>query len=663
MAKAIQLLKRGAELVRAKRWREAVEVYLQGTEKDPTDRRCWLGLGVCLLRVGNFGMSHIALQRAERMGHPRASRALSWLEEAKRRATRAEGALAAAVPAKTVRPPAEKRVPEEAPPPRPAVLPEGEKLDLGRQIPIMLVEPIEPDREAITKAIQGNIKNAEVDAAPYTISCADTLSSKVYQDVAVLDWDADPSAAAGLVQILKLKRPEMQIVCLTEEWDPAKCATILEMGADYHLVKEPHFASVIPFIIAQLERRDTAVIRRHETQEGRGRAERWPDFLNAVGNPIMLVDTDYKILEANRAAMTEFGRKETELISQRYPTVLYGGGEPPESCPLLQVLEREKPASGEIYHADTQKAFQVQAWPVLSDTGRVSSVIALLGEETAPGRAESGVPSEAARWGSVLDQGVDKLQCGIVVLDAEGRVTWLNSLAADFLCADKESLVGRDYVEVLSQCLGDVMETPQTFIDMLVNAHLMGESLKDHALRLGTREEGDTLKYWSTPVEGGAPSVRRVEHYYPAEQVAGGESAAQAVGSLKDPIIEAVRDMLFTTNDQGNIIWSNPAAAATTGYSGEDLRGMAVSDLAAPEAREKARKLLQRTLTAGASVSGEEIAMVRADGKRRWAELSLLPLRDEKGEKLHGAQGVLRDITERRMTEAIRDILAGSGGP
>ena len=108
MGKALQFLRKGAELVREKRWREAVEVYLQGTEDDPTDPRCWLGLGVCLSRVGNWGMSRIALERAQKMGHPRAERALSWVEQAQRRAAEKERISGGAAPVKAAGPTAER---------------------------------------------------------------------------------------------------------------------------------------------------------------------------------------------------------------------------------------------------------------------------------------------------------------------------------------------------------------------------------------------------------------------------------------------------------------------------------------------------------------------------------------------------------------------------
>ena len=65
-----------------------------------------------------------------------------------------------------------------------------------------------------------------------------------------------------------------------------------------------------------------------------------------------------------------------------------------------------------------------------------------------------------------------------------------------------------------------------------------------------------------------------------------------------------------------------------------------------------------RTVAAGTRALKEAVVLTRADGKRCWAELTLLPLVEQQSGKTQGTQGVLRDITERRITEAIRDVLA-----
>ena len=526
----------------------------------------------------------------------------------------------------------------------------------------MLVEPVERDRDLITQAIEGTIKNAEVVSVPYTVSCADTLSRRVHYYVAVLDWDAEPNAAAGLTQILKIKRPEMLTVCLTNNWNPQKSAKILATGADYHLVKSLDIGRILPLIISQWARRDRAVLQQFEAEEAEIIPQRWPDCMNALGEAMMLVDRDCKVLQANEAALKLFQKGEARLIGQPYSMALYGTDAPPESCPLQKVLQSARATSENIYHTESETALRVQAWPVFSEPGRASAAIALLSQAGLPQAADQDVQGSAEGMASVLNEGVDRLQCGIAVLDDEGRITWISSLAADFLCGDRDALIGKDYLELLSRSARDLMAEPESFIEAVANAHRTGGSIAGRPLEVANSHESVTLKYWSTLVQDGPSSVRRVEHYYPAEQVVKLSSPRPADSQNMDELAGAIGDMLFTVDENGGITWSSPAAAET-GYGEERLRGMPLADLAAPEARESVRNLLQHAIHDGVRTWKEEVVVTCANGKRRSAQLTLLPHKNGQPGGPHAVEAVLHDVTHRQMTKAIRAILSGDGEP
>lgn len=778
MAKATHLLRKAAELVRERRYQDAVEAYLQATEADPRDSRAWFGLGVCLYRVGNLDVSRIALERARQMGFARAEEALARVQAAgERRIAEGKGAKATITRADVGKRAAREATEFQEPPPRPTTRPEQDKISLDRFVRVIVIENIQADCQAITEAVEGTIKDIEVIATDYGVSTSDTMSSRIRAEVVVLDWDTAPDAAAGLIQILKIKEPGLLVICLTEQWDPETAVEVLEAGADYHLVKEPHFASVIPLVIAQWARRDRALAQQQKAKGTEGAEEAWPDALNAVGEMLIHVASDYTILQANQAALRGFRKVEAEFIGTSYSRILYGEDQPPDSCPLLQVFQTARPASGEIRCPEPETTLSAHAWPVLSYAGKVSGAIALLREPagaepavqapkerewlaemanagivmmdpdgtlqyadsgfctmldqteealvgqpiqslTPPGQQESlreclqaavdrgeaserlslersdgstvrvearvahfagadeahliltafSVPelagaeqefwTEARRFASVLNEGVDKLECGVVVLDARGSITWANSLAAELCSEQKETLIGRDYLELLADNLQDSIENAESFLTALTDAHERNAALEDYSLRIGDVAGREALSYWSTPVEGGSHFVARVEHFYPAQEAAAVELTVPAGTDSLAGIAAAVPEMLFTADAEGKITWCNPAAAAITGYKTRRIPGMTLTDLAVPEARVDLQGLMERAL-AQPSVQKGEFLMARRDATRYWGEMTLLSIRQEGKAELMVVQGVLRDITDRKMTEAIRDILAG----
>ena len=781
MAKATHLLRQASELVREKSYPEAVEVYLQATETDPTDCRAWFGLGVCLYKIGNLDVARIALERAQKMGYPKADAALTHLQVAERRRSAEHSGAKATVPQPGVKKPAPLRTVEQQAP-RPLSKPDEEKMDLDRYLRVMLVENLESDRETITQALEGNIRHLEVVSVPYTASTSDTMSGTVHFDVAIMDWDADPDAASGLIQILKIKRAALLVICLTEAWDAETAVQIFEAGADYHVVKEPHYALTLPLILARWARRDRAVALTQRGKDTDSAAEKWPDSINSLGEVLLYVAADYAVVHANRTMMKTFRVREEQVVGRSYCETLYGQEEPPETCAVARALASGAPATGEFNHPQLRKTFVINAWPDITPGGSVAGVVVLL-REKAPAemmprelrerewlyrnlaeRANAGIamvgpkgslcyvnrgfctmldhtvdetsdkpienfvpvedqqslreclevaldigesggrlnlqradgsrfPAEAriarfsseeetylvitfigiaeleeaekalwderSKFAGILDKGVSRLDCGVVVLDRGNHITWINGRAAQLFAKEREALLGTDYGRLLADFASASVQDPDRFLGALDDAHKADRPLEGYALTLAKSPDGDGLQYWSTPAESGSAAVHRVEHFYTAKRPAPVVALPEGKTDSLSQIAAAMPELLFTTDDRGCITWCNSAASTLAGYSERNLVGKDLTSLASESGRTALADMVHEALDAGQRVAGREVLINRADGGRFWAELTLLPTSN--GHK--GLQGALRDVSDRKMTDAIRAILSGVVAP
>ncbi len=651
MAKATHLLRKAAELVRQRKYQDAVEAYLQATEVDPRDSRAWFGLGVCLYRVGNLDVAAIALERAHHMGYPRAQEALDRVKAAEeKRDAEGRGAKATISAAEAEERASERASAFEEAPPRAAARAEAERIDLDRFVRVMIIENIKSDLEAMVQAVEGTLKNVEVSTADYGVSTSDTMSNRVRAEVVVLDWDTAPDAAAGLIQILKIKEPALLVVCLTEKWDPETAVQILEAGGDYHILKEPHFASIIPLIIAQWARRDRAVAQREKAREGKAVSEAWPEPISALGAMLMHVAADYTVIQANPAAMKGLRKAEEDLIGKSYSEVFYGEEEPPDECPLLRVLQSSEPVAGQVQPEGLNTSFSVRAWPVLSYSGKVSGAVALLGEAGADAPEAQDLKDREWLYRSLTEGAA----AGMAMVDSEGGVQYANGALCDMVGEDEEALIGQPF-ESLVQPKGR-----DEFGDWLLEAARTGSAAGQFALekRNGSGvsvgisaaplgKDDEALLVLTVIEAATAPEAERVVVEVPSD--AGAEGLAG--------LAAAVPEMLFISDAEGNITWCNPATGSITGYEHAQAVGMVVQDLAASDSHAQLAGLFQKVLAASGQVHREEMVMARRDGRRYWGELSLLSIQHE-GKPV--VQGALRDVSDRRMTEAIRSVLEGN---
>ncbi|MDQ3280153.1 MAG: PAS domain S-box protein [Acidobacteriota bacterium] len=115
-------------------------------------------------------------------------------------------------------------------------------------------------------------------------------------------------------------------------------------------------------------------------------------------------------------------------------------------------------------------------------------------------------------------------------------------------------------------------------------------------------------------------------------------------------LFENANDLVYTHDLDGRITSMNIAGERASGYSREELIGSHIHDLVVPEHVERARDAMAKKLRGEAAATFYEVEMRAKDGRRIPLELSTrLIYRDGKPV---GVQGVARDITERKSSEA-----------
>jgi two-component system, sensor histidine kinase and response regulator len=119
-------------------------------------------------------------------------------------------------------------------------------------------------------------------------------------------------------------------------------------------------------------------------------------------------------------------------------------------------------------------------------------------------------------------------------------------------------------------------------------------------------------------------------------------------------LINNANDLIFTQDLAGNFTSLNRACETVIGYTEEEALRMNMADILSPEQLERA----QRTFAAKMQQAGPtfyELEVTAKDGRRTTLELSTR-LIFEAGQPV-GVHGIARDVTERKRSEAERQVL------
>lgn len=234
--------------------------------------------------------------------------------------------------------------------------------------------------------------------------------------------------------------------------------------------------------------------------------------------------------------------------------------------------------------------------------------------------------------------------------DAEGRYVYCSSAVAGILGYAPEDVVGRSYLELLTDedrrrksAEQSSFGRPAHPFCRLVNHYRHRDGHEVYTESTGTPlfDEAGRLVRW-----------RGVDLDITARKEA--EDALR----LRDRAIETanVGVVIADARRPGYPnIYVNPALARLTGYTREELLGQGLRTLQGPGADEDAREAMEYALKEGTACE-VVLRSRRKDGTPFWNELLLSPVREESGAVTHFI-GIHSDVTERRHAEAERHEL------
>ena len=119
---------------------------------------------------------------------------------------------------------------------------------------------------------------------------------------------------------------------------------------------------------------------------------------------------------------------------------------------------------------------------------------------------------------------------------------------------------------------------------------------------------------------------------------------------LQSSALEAAASGIVISDREGSILWTNPAFTRLTGYTAEEVIGKNPRMLKSGAHDQEFYRNLWQTVVSGQVWHGDVINR-RKDGSLYNEEMTITPLRDERGEVTHFI-AIKQDVTDRRKTES-----------
>jgi PAS domain S-box-containing protein len=232
----------------------------------------------------------------------------------------------------------------------------------------------------------------------------------------------------------------------------------------------------------------------------------------------------------------------------------------------------------------------------------------------------------------------------MIFLDIYGRILDANKKAVEVFGGSKEELLGKHFTKVGVFSPRDTPRVLSAFAKVLAGkigtftVSIRNKRGKEMALECSgsATKIGDKLAV--LVIGRDITERKRME-----------EALRQSQEKYRN-IVELAPDGIMTVNTKGFITSINPAFSTLTGYSKDEIVGKHFTKLPTIQMKDILKFVkLSRSFFRRKTIPLVEFVYRRKDGTIAWGEAHPCLLKE--GDKIVGAQAILRDITERKKTE------------
>lgn len=368
------------------------------------------------------------------------------------------------------------------------------------------------------------------------------------------------------------------------------------------------------------------------------------------GDAIVTKNIDGFIQTWNSGAERLFGYPAEEVIG-KHVTILFPKDRLHEEDVILDKLRHGQP----VEHLETvrvtrdgrQIPVSVSISPLKDSDGRVTGASKIIHDVSDIVAARNALTQEK----ELLITTLASIGDGVIVTDAEGRVTFLNPEAERLTGWTKADASGRPLgvvFRIVNERTRRVVENPVEKVLKL--GTVVG--LANHTMLL--REDGAEflIDDSAAPIRDKDGSLFGVVLVFrdATKQRKAHEARAQLAA-----IVEYSGEAIATKNLDGIIQSWNASAERLFGYRADEIVGKPVTILIPPERLTEEEEILSR-LRRGLPAEHLETVRLKKDGTPIPVDVTVSPLKDPDGEVV-GASKLIRDITDRKRMERERQEL------
>ncbi|HYW77944.1 MAG TPA: PAS domain S-box protein [Thermoguttaceae bacterium] len=329
------------------------------------------------------------------------------------------------------------------------------------------------------------------------------------------------------------------------------------------------------------------------------------DFLQTVIDAIpeltVVIDRDYRVLFANRAAREKAGGMDPVAACLACYQLSHHRDTPcqEEPCPLKQILETKQPVTVEHTHydADNNEVYvEISAAPILDETGEVVQIIQASRDITDRKRAEIELRESEERFRTVVEASKD----AVIAINRDGLVIIFNRAAEEMFGHRRESMIDQPVDCLMPE---EYRERHRQGGDSYFSRGKPGTSIGRIVELPALRNDGHVfpveMSLSAAQIGDGPVVLATIRDITDRKQV---EEKLQSAKDISDATLKSLPGIFYAFDEQGHFLRWNTNLEEISGYSADEIVRMHPLDFIAPQDKKSTADRIQEVFAKGQSV-------------------------------------------------------------
>ena len=517
---------------------------------------------------------------------------------------------------------------------------------MSKPLQILIAEDNAMDAHLVIRALQQAGLEFEWERVDSEAEYLTRLRSDL--DIILSDFEMPQFSGLRALELLKERGLDLPFIIISGTIGEERAAEVIKQGATDYLLKD-RLSRLGPAVNRALKEGRMRRERRAAEAALSETEERFREVVQNIGEVFWMRSIDKnEVLFVSAAYETIWGRSCAELYASPHSWL---EAVHPDDRTRVADASQTKLCDG-TYHEEYRiirpdgaiRWINDRAFPVRDGEGRVYRIAGVAKDITVRREAAEAIEER---------------------LRAEERLTLLAATAPGIIYAFRLRPDGTSHIPYASPKLAEVVGVnPEEVVDDAVPAfrQILPEDLG--AVMAAIQESARTLQVWDQAFRVDHPTKGLIwieGRSFPVREPDGGtlwhgfllditdRKKTESELILQAAALESAANGILITDRSGIIRRTNHALTKMTGYTAEELVGQNVRILKSGNHRPDFYREMWESILQGGVWRGELINQ-RKDGSRYIEEMTITPLRDDRGEVTHFI-AIKEDITERKRSE------------